>query len=151
MLNIHYFNDNEIRRSLCRGLRLFQLPSFFASMAGLHTKTLFCRRVVSLLKKGANSNDLVNGSSALHIAAGLTVPAGYLFTQLLIDHGADVNLKSGLGQTAIQFAASFGRSETVRYETIQCSNVIKISSSWRKFLERGPKAFVLYGRERANR
>ena len=85
-------------------------------------KTLPFRRVVSLLKKGANPNELVNGSSALHIAAGLTVPAGYLLSKLLIDHGADVNLKSALGQTAIQFAASFARSETVRY--VYCCLII---------------------------
>ena len=77
-------------------------------------QNLPCRRVVSLLKKGADPNELVNGSSALHTASGLAVPAGYLLTKLLIDHGADVNLKSALGPTAIQFAASFSRSETVR-------------------------------------
>eukprot|EP00795_Rhopilema_esculentum_P001812 gene1811-16302_t len=71
-------------------------------------------RIVSVLKKGANPNNLVDGSAAIHFAAGLANPAGYLFTKLLIDYGADVTLKSAAGQTPIQFAAIFGRSETIR-------------------------------------
>ncbi len=73
------------------------------------------RRAVSLLKRGADPNELLDGIAAIHLAAGLQLPMGYFFTKLLVDHGADANIKTSDGVTPVQLASMWRRSETLRY------------------------------------
>ncbi len=75
---------------------------------------LHLRRAVSLLKRGSDPNELVDGIAAIHLAAGLQLPMGYFFTKLLIDHGADPNKKTIDGVTPVQLASMWNRSETLR-------------------------------------
>eukprot|EP00794_Sanderia_malayensis_P019044 gene19044-20957_t len=73
------------------------------------------RRAVSLLKRGSNPNELVDGIAAVHLAAGMQLPMGYFFTKLLIDHDADPNLKTSDGVTPVQLASMWNRAETLRF------------------------------------
>lgn len=74
------------------------------------------RRAVTLLKRGANPNLLVNGLSALHIAVGLDSPLNLRFTRLLLDYGGNPNVPSTEGITPIHVA--------IMWERINCLKVL---------------------------
>ena len=70
---------------------------------------LCLRRAVTLLKRGADANVLVNGLSALHTAVGLESPLNVRFTRLLLDYGGDPDVPSADGLTPIHVAAMWNR------------------------------------------
>ncbi|XP_078365801.1 uncharacterized protein LOC144650037 isoform X2 [Oculina patagonica] len=67
------------------------------------------RRAVTLLRRGADPNILVNGLSALHTAVGLDSPLTLRFTRLLLDYGGDPDIPSVDGLTPIHLAAMWNR------------------------------------------
>lgn len=74
------------------------------------------RRAVTLLKRGADPNLLVNGLSALHIAVGLDSPLNLRFTRLLLDYGGNPNVPSSEGITPIHVA--------IMWERINCLKIL---------------------------
>ena len=64
---------------------------------------------MTLLRRGADPNVLVNGLSALHIAVGLDSPLNLRFTRLLLDYGGDPDIPSADGLTPIHVAAMWNR------------------------------------------
>lgn len=67
------------------------------------------RRAVTLLRRGADPNVLVNGLGALHTAVGLDSPLNLRFTRLLLDYGGDPDIPSADGLTPIHVAAMWNR------------------------------------------
>lgn len=67
------------------------------------------RRALTLLKRGADPNILVNGLSALHTAVGLESPLNLRFTRLLLDYDGDPDIPSADGLTPIHVAAMWNR------------------------------------------
>ena len=74
------------------------------------------RRAVTLLKRGADPNLLVNGLSALHVAVGLDSPLNLRFTRLLLDYGGNPNVPSTEGLTPIHVA--------IMWERINCLKIL---------------------------
>lgn len=64
---------------------------------------------MTLLRRGADPNILVNGLSALHTAVGLDSPLNLRFTRLLLDYGGDPDIPSVDGLTPIHVAAMWNR------------------------------------------
>ena len=64
---------------------------------------------MTLLRRGADPNVLVNGLSALHTAVGLDSPLNLRFTRLLLDYGGDPDIPSADGLTPIHVAAMWNR------------------------------------------
>ena len=73
------------------------------------------KRAIDSLHKGADPNALIDGVAAIHLASGLPLPAGYFFTKLLMDHGANPNLSSTEGLTPVELAAMWKRTDTLKY------------------------------------
>ena len=74
------------------------------------------RRAVTLLKRGADPNLLVNGLSAFHVAVGLDSPLNLRFTRLLLDYGGNPNVPSTEGLTPIHVA--------IMWERINCLKIL---------------------------
>ena len=64
---------------------------------------------MTLLRRGADPNVLVNGLSALHTAVGLDSPLNLRFTRLLLDYRGDPDIPSADGLTPIHVAAMWNR------------------------------------------
>lgn len=64
---------------------------------------------MTLLRRGADPNVLVNGLSALHTAVGLDSPLNLRFTHLLLEYGGDPDIPSMDGLTPIHIAAMWNR------------------------------------------
>lgn len=64
---------------------------------------------MTLLRRGADPNVLVNGLGALHTAVGLDSPLNLRFTRLLLDYGGDPDIPSADGLTPIHVAAMWNR------------------------------------------
>lgn len=63
--------------------------------AGVRILLSFCRCVESLLRQGANPNSIVrDGVAAVHLAAGKESEKGLRCLKLVLQHGADPNLRS---------------------------------------------------------
>ena len=65
-----------------------------------------------LLRKGASPNNIANGMAALHWVAREDSPA---VVQLLLDGGADINIRSSDGKTPLHEAAANGTKEMVEF------------------------------------
>lgn len=58
------------------------------------------------LQRGADVNELYHGSSPLHKVADAEFDTDLSLAQLLIEHGADVNLKDSIGRSPLLIACS---------------------------------------------